>query len=181
MIEGPSFDSIWNVAVCQISVPSKESPRIRVDVDDDDWTEAAVAFYKNSKFNRHAGVRVNIRGQPVVDVGGVHRQFFFTLLQNLALPRESASVFMFFEGNPRRLCLAYKASILSSGMLTTIGTMIGHSIILDGQGFPYLSDYCYYYIADCYDQELRSVTTDDVGANVKFIVEKVIFIAILTN
>ena len=183
LIEGPSFDSIRNVAVCQISVPSEESPRIRVDVDDDadDWTEAAVAFYKNSKFNRHAGVRVSIRGQPAVDVGGVRRQFFFTVLQNLAHPRESASVFMFFEGNPRRLRPAYKASILSSGMLTTLGTMIAHSIILDGQGFPYLSDYCYYYIADCYDQALTSVTTDDVGANVKFIVEKVIFIVILTN
>ena len=84
LIEGPSFNSIRSIAICQISIPSEESPRIRVDVDDDadDWTEAAVAFYKNSKFNRSAGV-------PAVDVGGVRRQFFFTVLTNLAHPTES--------------------------------------------------------------------------------------------
>ena len=177
LIEGPSFDSIRSVAICQITVPSEESPRIRVDVDDDadDWTEAAVAFYKNSKFDRSAGVRISIRGQPAVDVGGVRRQFFFTVLNNLAHPTESPSALMLFEGNQCRLRPAYKASILSSGMLTTIGTMIAHSILLDGQGFPYLSEYCYYYIADRYNQAITSVTIDDVGANVKFIVEKVFF------
>ena len=177
LIEGPSFDSIRSIAICQISIPSEESPRIRLDVDDDadDWTEAAVAFYKNSKFNRSAGVRISIRGQPAVDVGGVRRQFFFTVLTNLAHPTEStsASALILFEGNPCRLRPAYKVSILSSGMLMTIGTMIAHSILLDGQGFPYLSEYCYYYIADRYNQALTSVTIDDVGANVKFIVEKV--------
>ena len=53
--------------------------------------------------------------------------------------------------------------------------MIAHSILLDGQGFRYLSEYCYYYIADHYNQAITSVTIDDVGANVKFIVEKVFF------
>ena len=91
LIEGPSFNSIRSIAICQISIPSEESPRIRVDVDDDadDWTEAAVAFYKNSKFNRSAGVCISIHGQPAVDVGGVRRQFFFTVLTNLAHPTES--------------------------------------------------------------------------------------------
>ena len=54
--------------------------------------------------------------------------------------------------------------------------MIAHSLLLDGQGFPYLSEYCYYYIqyiAGCYDQAVTCVTVDDVGVNVKSLIEKV--------
>ena len=51
--------------------------------------------------------------------------------------------------------------------------MIAHCILLDGQGFPYLSEYCYCYIAGSYNQALASVTIDDVGANVQFIVNEV--------
>ena len=58
-------------------------------------------------------------------------------------------------------------------MLTTVGTMIAHCILLAGQGFPYLSEYCYYYTAGSYNQALASVTIDDVGANVQFIVNEV--------
>ena len=177
-IQGPSFESVRSVAVSQIAVPLEESPRIRVDVDDDEdeWTEAAIAFYKQKKFNKSAGVRISIRGQPAVDVGGVRRQFFFSVLCNLANPPSestSTSALRLFEGKPHRLRPAYKASILSSGMLTTVGTMIAHCILLDGQGFPYLSEYCYYYIAGSYDQALASVTIDDVGANVQFIINEV--------
>ena len=58
-------------------------------------------------------------------------------------------------------------------MLATVGTMIAYCILLDGQGFPYLSEYCQYYIAGFYDQALASVTIDDVGANVQFIINEV--------
>ena len=53
-IEGPSFESIRSVAISQITVPLEQSPRIRVDADDDEdeWTEAAIAFYKQKKFNK---------------------------------------------------------------------------------------------------------------------------------
>ena len=51
--------------------------------------------------------------------------------------------------------------------------MIAYCILLDGLGFPYLSEYCYYYIASSYDQALASVTIDDVGAIVQFNVSEV--------
>ena len=154
-IEGPSFESIRSVAISQITVPLEESPRIRVDADDDEdeWTEAAIAFYKQKKFNKSAGVRISIRGQPAVDVGGVRRQFFFSVLCNLANPSSestSTSALRLFEGKPHRLQPAYKASIHSSGKLARVGTMIAHCKLLDGQGFPYLSEYCYHYIAGSY-------------------------------
>jgi len=58
-----------------------------------------------------------------------------------------------FEGSPIRLRPAFKTSLLSSGVPNTVGTMVAHSLLLDGQGFPYLSGYCHYYIAGCYDQQ----------------------------
>lgn len=42
-------------------------------------------------------------------------------------------------------------------MLTTIGIMVAHSILLDGQGFPFIADYCYYYIAGCYNQAITKL------------------------
>ena len=51
--------------------------------------------------------------------------------------------------------------------------MIAHSILLDGLGFPYLADYCYHYIAGCYDQAITCISIEDVGADVKSILTEV--------
>ena len=79
ILEGPSLASLRNLATSEISISPAESPHIRLDNsdDEDDWTDAAIAFYKHSKFNNKAGVRISIRGQPAVDTGGIRRQFFF--------------------------------------------------------------------------------------------------------
>ena len=144
---GPcSFSLLRNLACdFQITTTLEESPRIRLEADDDeeDWVAAALAFYKQSKFDTHAALRVSIRGQPAIDAGGVRRQFFSVVFSLLAKPSANS----LFEGAPCRLRPAFKASSLSSGMLSTLGKMIGHSILLDGQGFPYLSEFCYHYLS----------------------------------
>ena len=144
-LAGPSLETLRSLARMHLTVPLEESPRIRLDVDDNDldWVEAALAFYKQAKFNKQAYVRVSIRGQPGIDTGGVRRQFFSVVFTKLAQPSAS---FSFFDGLPNRLRPAFKASTIASGMLTTIGTMVAHSILMDGQGFPFLADYCFYYI-----------------------------------
>ena len=96
--------------------------------------------------------------------------FFAVVLAELA---RTESDYSLFEGPPVKLRPVFKASILSSGVLSTVGTMIAHSLLLDGHGFPYLSEYCYYYVAGCYDQAVTCVTVDDVGVNVKSLIEKV--------
>lgn len=166
MLEGPSFESILGVAASQRS--TDDSARIRLQKSDgaEDWAEAALAFYKQGRFDKAAGMRVCIHGQPAIDGGGVRRQFFAVVFAELAQTESDCSL---FEGPPVKLRPVFKASILSS----TVGTMIAHSLLLDGQGFPYLSEYCYYYIAGCYDQAVTCVTVDDVGMNVKSLIEKV--------
>ena len=171
VLEGPSFESLRSLAYSHID-PTEECSRIRLDNDDDaeDWIQAALALYKQSKFNAHAGLQVSIRGQPGIDTGGVRRQFFSVVLTKLA---QSSPPFCFFDGDPNRLRPAFKATTLSSGMMTTIGTMIAHSIVLDGQGFPFLAEYCFYYIAGCVDHAITCIGTEDVGADVAHILNKV--------
>ena len=73
--------------------------------------------------------------------------------------------FSLLEEFPLRLRPVFKALVLSSGMLTTLGAMIGCNILLDSQGLPYLAEYCYYYTAWCNDQAVTCVSIDDIGAN----------------
>ena len=47
-----------------------------------------------------------------------------------------------------------------------IGTMIAHTFLLDGQGIPFMAEYCFYYIAGCYDLALSYVTIDDTTESV---------------
>ena len=170
MLEGPTFESILGVATSQRS--TDDSPRIRLERSDgaEDWTEAALAFYKQGRFDKAAGMRIHIRGQPAIDAGGVRRQFFSVVFTELARTESHCSL---FEGPSVKLRPVFKASILSSGVLSTVGTMVAHSLLLDGLGFPYLAEFCYYYIAGCYDQAVTCVTVDDVGMNVKSLIEKV--------
>ena len=73
--------------------------------------------------------------------------FFAKVFVKLAQPELDDCL---FEGSPIRLRPTFKASILSSVVLNTVGTMVAHSFLLHGQGFPYPSDY---YTAGCYDQQ----------------------------
>ena len=97
-----------------------------------------------------AGICVCIHCQPAIDAGGVCRQFFAVVFAELARTESDCSL---FERPPIKLRPVFKASILSLKVLSTVGTMIAHSLLLDGQRFPYLSEYCYY-IAGCYVRQL---------------------------
>ena len=112
-----------------------DSPRIKLDGDDDidDWVSAAMAYYKSPQFDRHAELRISLRGQPAVDTGGVRRQFFTSVLEHLALSEKCR----LFEGPPDHIRPVFRMSNVSSGMMRIIGLMVAHSFILDGQGFPF--------------------------------------------
>ncbi|XP_065887912.1 uncharacterized protein [Dysidea avara] len=166
-----SFSSLRSLAAeSLITTPLDESPRIRLDDEDEyeDWLTAALAFYKYSKFDKHAAVRITIHGQPGVDAGGVRRQFFSIVFTQLVKPSATS----LFEGEPCRLCPAYKATSLSSGLLRTVGTMVAHSILLDGQGFPFLAEYCYHYLTGNEDLAITAITSEDVSMGIKDILQK---------
>ena len=150
LVNGLSTEGLKDLAATRLVVPFSECPRIRYDSDDteDEWLEAAVSFYKHNKFNKQAPVRILIRGQPGIDTGSVRRQFFRIVFSRFADP---SSPLYLFEGLQNRLKPAYKASVLSSGLLKIFRTLVAHSFLLDGQGFPYLAEYCFYYLAGKHD------------------------------
>ena len=78
-LEGPTLESICSLLkVSRIISPISDSPRIRLEADDndDDWVSAAFAHYKSHQFDPKAEVYICMRGQPAIDTGGVRRQFF---------------------------------------------------------------------------------------------------------
>ena len=56
------------------------------------------------------------------------------------------SVIRLFDGPPNHLRPVYSAECRVPDMFTVLGSMIGHRILQDGVGFPYLSPLCYWYI-----------------------------------
>ena len=171
LVEGPSLEALRSLAATQLVVPLSESPCIRIDVDADEeeMVGAALAYYKHGRFDKEASVRVSMRRQPGVDTGGVRRQFFSMVFRDIALSKSVQA----FDGPIQRLRPSYRASNLSSGLLTTIETMVGHSFLLDGYGFPYLSECCYYYIAGCSDKALTCITAEDVEEQVRVLIQEV--------
>ena len=129
--------------------------------------EEAVVFYKGSGFSPHAEVRISIEDHPVVDAGGVRRQFMsdvfshFTTSQSMRL----------FEGPKNRLRPCFRQSSIS--MLTLVGKMVGHSVIMDGVGFPFFSPACYYYMAGFVDRAISAASVEDTGERVRQLVELV--------
>ena len=171
LMEGPTLEALRSLAVMQLVIPLNESPYIRVDADADDeeMVGAALSYYKHDRFNKAAYVRISMKHQPGIDTGGIRRQFFSVVFSDIALSR-SVQV---FDGPINQLRPSFRASNLSSGLISTIGTMIGHSFLMDGYAFPYLSECCYYYIACYSDKALTCITIDDIGEQVKQLVEQV--------
>ena len=171
LMEGPTLEALRSLAVMRLVVPLSESPYIRVDAeaDDEEMVGAALAYYKYDHFSKAAYVRISMKHQPGIDTGGIRRQFFAIVFSDIAMSR-SVQV---FDGPINRLRPSFRASNLSSGLVSTIGTMIGRSFLMDGYAFPYLSEYCYYYIAGYMDKALTCITIDDFGEQVKLVVEQV--------
>ena len=78
---------------------------------------------------------------------------------DIALPKSIQA----FNGPIQRLCPSYRANNLSSGLLTTIGMLVGHSFLLDCYGFLYLSECCC-----CSD---TCITAEDVEEQVRLLSE----------
>ena len=81
-----------------------------------------------------------------------------------------------FEGPSTGRCPVFRSSNLSSGLLKLVGKMVGHCYLMDGQGFPFLSKACYYYLCDQVDKALVFLTLDDLSESVKGIVLAVSFV-----
>ena len=169
MLEGPSLKSICGLLKSRFI--SDDIYRIRIDSDDtDDFVMAALGYYKSSNYKPRAEVRVTLKKQAAVDTGGVRRQFFSTVFGAIA----SSEKLGLFDGQPDHRRPAFKMSNLSSGIFKILGQMIGHSLLLDCQGFPFLSECMYYSLVGQVDKATTLISMNDLSENVKSIIEQVL-------
>ena len=106
-------------------------------------------------------------GQPAVDTGGVSRHFFSQLLQVISE--------MLFQGTNYKGPI-YNADTVASGM-KYIGTIIVHSILLGGPGFPVFSPSVYRYIATGdINAAMVMLNYGDCSEPVKNFLDKVLYV-----
>ena len=165
LLSGPTLESITKLT----SRYYQTLQHVKLYVDSDDAWADTVAFYKcNTPFDK--SVRVRISDHPAVDTGGVRRQLYTFVFRSFA----ENSVIRLFDGPPNHLRPVYSAESRASDMFTVLGSMIGHSILQDGVGFPYLSPLCYWYIVSNDESKaLQYVSMDDVGLDVAQTIKQV--------
>ena len=77
-----------------------------------------------------------------------------------------------FQGNKHRLRPHYSPQLLP--LFKILGTIIVHSLLQEGPGFPYLAPYVYWYLATGSEETAPSyVSPQDLTVNVTEVVEKV--------
>ncbi|XP_065908157.1 uncharacterized protein [Dysidea avara] len=142
-------------------------PKIYVNNTIEDNVSAALQFYKNPRLNIRKGIIIEMLAAPGIDVGGIRRDFFSCVYQKL-----SSGYMDFFEGDGSRVRPVCTVSSLSSGILKTIGIMIGHSIIMSNIGFP-LSCVMYYYMCGDLNTAIINLELDDASEKVSYYVKEI--------
>lgn len=73
----------------------------------------------------------------------------------------------FFKGNTFKVP-KYNASIVASSLMKYIGTIIVHSILQGGPGFPVFSEGIYWYIVSGnIDMAMRMISVNDCSERIK--------------
>ena len=138
----------------------------KLKIDEEDILSDAMSYYKDINFDAKKRLRVLYKGQPAVDTGGVTRQFFTQLLNVISE--------MFFHGSDYKSPV-YNADIVASGTMKYFGTIIVHSILQGGPGFPVFSPAVYRYLATGdIDVAMEMVTFRDCSESMKHFIGKVL-------
>ena len=173
LLEGPTVQGL--IRLHQKKFNGKPASKFFID-SDDLWSDM-VGYYK-SGVNVEKPVRVILEQQPAIDTGGVRRQVFSDVFALFATNKH----FRLFEGQPCSVRPVHSADVRSSGMLKVLGTMIAHSVAMDGVGFPYLSPLSYWYITAGETEALQHMGPSDVGADVADVIAQVcVFVSIYNN
>ena len=102
-------------------------------------------YYKKGEFDPKVPIKIQLKGQPAIDSGGVLRQSFSTIFALVA--RNEFLGLRLFTGPCYRLTPAYSSESILTGVFEILGKMISHSLVQNGPGFPYFAPAVYSYIA----------------------------------
>ena len=166
---GPSLEGLISMVFSSV-ISDEDEMRLKIDDEkEEDLVDCFFALYKGPRFNPQSMLRVCLTGEPAIDAGGVRRQVFSDVFRTVAF----SDTLGLFEGPPDRRRPVFRMSSLAAGIMKLLGRMIGHSIILDCQGFPYLSPACYRYMVGSYDQALPLCQPNDASQSVQHVLDEV--------
>lgn len=142
-----------------------QDQREKLKIDEEDLLNDAMAYYKDEGFDPRKKLRIVYRGQAAADTGGVIRQFYTQLL--------SAISDTFFQGDTYRSPV-YNCDMVACGVMKLVGTIIVHSILQGGPGFPVFSPAVYNYLAKAdLNEAMRGVTVKDCSIQMQYFISKV--------
>jgi len=168
---GPQLKMILHL----LSQRSQGSPSKIAKINEHKQCSDLISFYKNSVIDwSNCKLVIHLENVPAIDAGGVRRQIYTTVLKQLSDNNYSIRL---FEGKKFYLRPYYTASAMDTEIFRVLGCIIGHSIIQEGIGFPYLSPLCYWYIVADKNKAMQHYTDDDVGDGCNEFIERVSTIA----
>ena len=143
-------------------------PSLKLRIEEDCIFEEALAYYKKQSFDSTRPLRLSLANQPAIDTGGVRQQFFHDIFEQFAFKDPYAM----FEGEKYQLRPHFSPGLLP--LFKLLGTMIAHSLIQNGPGFPYFAPYVYWYLVTRSEEmALTYVTTEDLSLPIKEIINQV--------
>lgn len=89
-------------------------------------------------------IKIQVRGKPAVDTGGVLTQVFTELFVAFS---QGTAPFCLFTGPDDRLICVYSSEHILTGVFEILGNVIAHSTIQGRPGFPYLAPSIFSYVA----------------------------------
>ena len=107
----------------------------------------------------------------MVDLGGVRRQIYSTFFEGIA-----KGYLELYEGPCNRVRPCVKPCNIVSGLMVLFGKAVGHSLLMDHIGFPYLSPAIYYYAIGKEDEALPFIMIDDISGHFHYSVSVVIIL-----
>ena len=165
LLNGPTTESL----VTMLNGKMRVAGTVKLRVDPDDVWQDLLVHYKSPNLDLSMQLCIKLQNAPAIDTGGVRRQIFTSVFGDFA----SNMHVRLFDGPSNSLRPVCTAESRSCGLFRVLGTMIGHSICLDGIGFPYLSAASYWYMVGGEERAMEFVSLDDVGADVASVVFKV--------
>lgn len=99
------------------------------------------SFYKSPEFDQLIPIAMLVKGQPVIDTGGVLRQVFSEVF--LSVVNNVGGLKNVFTGEDFGKVPVYTNELVVNGFFEVLGKMVSHSIIQCGTGFPYLAPAIY--------------------------------------
>ena len=153
---------------------------VKLKVDEEDALVDALAYYKDKQFNENSPLKIKFRNQPAVDTGGVLRQFYTVVFEQMLIGTDDMPPL--FEGKQGRKVPIYNAGVIVSNVMCLIGKMMSHSIVQVGIGPACFSPpIFYYFVSGDFNQVIPKLSVDDTTAKTRYYVDMVcIYIYIYT-